>query len=108
MKCKSLRTAAALVLALVMTFPSVFASPAGEQTWQVQDTLADGVTYLDTVSLHSSYGREELYSLRFTPGGAVKPIVLTGDSTIYGRCNHQWGHRTRSVSGVPCAGSSQR
>ena len=84
MKCKSLRTAAALVLALVMTFPSVFASPAGEQTWQVQDTLADGVTYLDTVSLHSSYGREELYSLRLTPGGAVKPIVLTGDSTIYG------------------------
>ena len=84
MKIRSLRAAVSLALVLALTIPSVFASAAGEQVWQTRSTLADGLTYTDTVSVHPSYGREELYSLTLTPGGAVRPIVLTGDSTVYG------------------------
>ena len=84
MKIRSLRAAVSLALVLALTIPSVFASAAGEQVWQTQSTLADGLTYTDTISLHPSYGREELYSLTLTPGSAVRPIVLTGDSTVYG------------------------
>ena len=71
MKVRSLRGAAALFLAVILTLPTVFAAAAGEQVWQTQTVLADGLTYTDTVSLHPSYGREELYSLTLAPGGGV-------------------------------------
>ena len=80
---KFLRPAVALALALILTVPAVFASPAGEQVWQTQTTLTQGVTYTNTVSLHPTYGRESLYSLTLSPDSSAFPIVVPGDGTIY-------------------------
>ena len=93
MKHRPLRSALALLLAAAMTLPAAFAapavssSPAGEQVWQSQTQLTDGLTYTNTVYQNSSYGRESLYSLTLSPDSEVFPIVVPGDGTIYGGAN---------------------
>lgn len=91
MNMKSLRPAAALLLALILTIPTVFASPIGDQVWETQTTLTQGVTYTNTVSLNSSYGREALYSLTLSPDSSAFPIVVPGDGTVY------WGATLNSA-----------
>ena len=60
MKHRPLRSALALLLAAAMTLPAAFAapavssSPAGEQVWQSQTQLTDGLTYTNTVYQNSS------------------------------------------------------
>lgn len=76
------RRAAAFALALLLALPAVYAD-AGEHILQTSTDLVDGLTYRNAVTLNNS-SRIESFSLELTPDSAATPILLQGDSTIYG------------------------
>lgn len=79
------RRAAALLLALLLAVPTVFAA-AGEQKLQTVTQLVDGLTYRNTVTVNGG-SRVESYSLELSPDSSVSPMLIQGDSTIYGNGN---------------------
>ena len=76
------RRAAALLLALLLAVPTVFAA-AGEQKLQTVTRLVDGLTYRNTVTLNGG-SRVESFSFELAPHSAAQPILVQGDTTIYG------------------------
>ena len=79
------RRAAALLLALLLAVPTVFAA-AGEQKLQTVTQIVDGLTYRNTVTVNGG-SRVESYSLELSPDSSVSPMLIQGDSTIYGNGN---------------------
>ena len=79
------RRAAAFVLALLLTLPTVYAD-AGERKLQTSTQIVDGLTYRNTVTVNSSR-RIESFSLELAPNAAARPILLQGSETIYGGAN---------------------
>ncbi|HIT31784.1 MAG TPA: S-layer homology domain-containing protein [Candidatus Enterenecus stercoripullorum] len=77
------RRALALVLAAALLFPTAFAA-AGTPQLTTTQTLADGLTYRNTVSSHSSAGRVESFALELEPGSGIYPIAVQGSGNIYG------------------------
>ena len=91
MKKKSLFTrAGALLLSLTMLLPQVWAANAGQTKFQTYDSLADNLTYTNTITDHAILGREESHLLEVEPGGSVYPITFQGDVTIYGSGTINW------------------
>ena len=77
------RRAAALALAALMLIPPVFASAAGEAKLTTKRTVAQGLTYINTISQHPSTGRTESYALELDPDSQVQAIMLQSSGTIY-------------------------
>ena len=77
------KRAAALVLTAALLVPSAFAS-AGTTRLSTSRTLADGLTYINTISEHPSSGRIESFSFQLEPGSDVTPIMVQSSGTIYG------------------------
>ena len=75
------RRAAALFLALLLALPAAYAS-AGERILQTTVSVADGLTYRNTVTVNSER-RIESYAFELEPDSAVRPILLQGSETIY-------------------------
>ena len=78
----ALRRCAAMVLALSLAIPTVYAA-AGEQKLQTVTSLVDGLTYSNTITDNQS-SRVESFSLSLAPDSAAYPIVLNGSGTVYG------------------------
>lgn len=78
----TLRRAAALALAVVLAVPTVYAA-AGERKLQTSSTLAEGLTYRNTVTVNNS-SRVESFSLELEEGGEAYPILLQGSGSVYG------------------------
>jgi len=57
---------------------------AGNPRFTHTQALASNLDYVNTVYWNDDYGREESYTLRYTPGGDAFPLVLK-DETVYGR-----------------------
>ena len=78
------RRGAALVLALLLTLPTVYAD-AGEQRLQTSTEVTDGLTYKNTITENYSK-RVESFSmdLELAPDSPVHPIFLQGSGSIYG------------------------
>ena len=76
------RRAAALVLALLLSVPGVYAA-AGDQILQTSTQIVDGLTYRNTVTVNDG-SRVESFSLELSPGSEARPILVQGDTTIYG------------------------
>lgn len=77
------RRALALALAAALLIPAAFAD-AGTPQLTTTRTLADGVTYRNTVTSHASAGRVESFALEVEPGSGVYPITVQGSGPIYG------------------------
>ena len=77
------RRALALALAAALLIPAAFAD-AGTPQLTTTRTLADGVTYRNTVTSHASAGRVESFALEVEPGSGVHPITVQGSGPIYG------------------------
>ena len=77
------RRAAALALALLLSIPPVSASSAGEPKLTTRLELAQGLTYVNTISQHPSTGRTESYALELSPDSGVQAIMLQSSGTIY-------------------------
>ncbi len=77
-----LRRAAALVLAIWMAVPPVYAA-AGEQKLQTSSTLVEGLTYRNTVTVNNS-SRVESFSMELGPDSEAYPILLQASGTMYG------------------------
>ena len=60
------KRAAAVLLAAALAIPTAYAS-AGTRWLTTTQTLADGLTYVNTITQHSSAGRVESYSLPAQP-----------------------------------------
>lgn len=77
------KRAAAVLLAVAMALPSAYAS-AGTRQLSTSQTLTDGLTYVNTVTQHSSAGRVESYSFQVSPDSQVYPIMVQASGTAYG------------------------
>lgn len=77
-----LRRLSAFALAVTLTIPSVYAS-AGETKLQTNRSIADGLEFLNTVSIHPTAGRVESFTLELDPDQDVYPILVQGSGTIY-------------------------
>ena len=77
------RRAAALALALLLSVPPVFASSAGEPKLITRLELAQGLTYVNTISQHPSTGRTESYALELSPDSGIQAIMLQSSGTVY-------------------------
>ena len=77
------RRALGLVLAAAMLIPAAFAT-AGTPQLTTTQTLANGLTYRNTISDHDSAGRVEGFSLELEPGSGIYPITVQGSGNIYG------------------------
>lgn len=77
------KRAAALVLTAALLVPSAFAS-AGTTRLSTSRTLADGLTYINTISEHPSSGRIESFSFQLEPDSDITPIMVQSSGTIYG------------------------
>ena len=75
--------AAGDMLTAALLVPSAFAS-AGTTRLSTSRTLADGLTYINTISEHPSSGRIESFSFQLEPGSDVTPIMVQSSGTIYG------------------------
>ena len=76
------RRAAALVLALALALPTVYAH-AGEQKLQTSIDLVDGLTYRNTIT-DNSERRVESFSLELEKDSDAYPILLQAAGTVYG------------------------
>lgn len=76
------RRTLSLVLAVALVIPTIYAS-AGTKKLQTTQELADGFTYSNTVTEHSS-GRMESFSFELEPGSTVEPIMIQASGTVYG------------------------
>ena len=74
--------AAALVLALALALPTVYAH-AGEQKLQTSIDLVDGLTYRNTIT-DNSERRVESFSLELEEDSDAYPILLQAAGTVYG------------------------
>ena len=97
------KRAAALVLTAALLVPSAFAS-AGTTRLSTSRTLADGLTYINTISEHPSSGRIESFSFQLEPGSDVTRPVLRHH--LRGRHHQQGGQLCREF-GIPCGGRHQ-
>lgn len=77
------RRLTALVLAAALLFPTAFAH-AGQGQLTTTQSLAQGLTYRNTVSSHPSAGRVESFSLELEPGSGIYPITVQSGGNIYG------------------------
>ena len=77
-----LRRAAALLCAVSLTVPTVYAA-ATEEILHTRTEIVDGLTYYNTVS-STAAGRLESFTLELEEGGSVSPLLVTGDGTVYG------------------------
>lgn len=77
-----LHRTAALLLALLLAVPPAYAS-AGARKLQTLRTLAEGLTYGNTVSENAG-SRVESFSLERSPYSAAYPILLQGSGSVYG------------------------
>lgn len=77
------KRAAAVLLAAALAIPTVYAS-AGTRWLTTTQTLADGLTYVNTITEHSSAGRVESYSFQLSPDSDVYPIMVQSSGTAYG------------------------
>ena len=73
----------ALVLAAALLVPAAFAS-AGQAQITTTQTIADGLTYQNTVTDHPDAGRVESFSLELSPDSGIFPILIQPTGTIYG------------------------
>lgn len=78
-----LKRVAALVLAASLMIPAVSAS-AGTKRLTTTRTLAEGLTYVNTITDHSSAGRVESFAFQREPDSPVFPIMIQASDTIYG------------------------
>ena len=100
------KRAAALVLTAALLVPSAFAS-AGTTRLSTSRTLADGLTYINTISEHPSSGRIESFSFQLEPGSDVTPIMVQSSGTIFRGRHHQQGGQLGREFGIPCGGRHQ-
>lgn len=77
------KRAAAVILAAALALPTVYAS-AGTRWLTTTQTLADGLSYVNTITEHSSAGRVESYSFQVSPNSDVYPIMVQSSGTAYG------------------------
>ena len=77
------KRAAAVLLAAALAIPTAYAS-AGTRWLTTTQTLADGLTYVNTITQHSSAGRVESYSFQLSPNSDVYPIMVQSSGTAYG------------------------
>lgn len=78
------RRGAALLLALLLAVPAVYADTgAGTQKLQTTTSIVDGLTYRNTVSVNGD-SRVESFSLELAPDSPARPILTQGAGTIYG------------------------
>ena len=77
------RRALALVLTAALLVPTALAT-AGTAQLNTTQVLADGLTYRNTISNHSSAGRMESFSFELEPDSVVYPIMIQAAGTIYG------------------------
>ena len=77
------RRLTALVLAAVLTLPIPVSASAGIQKLQTARSIADGLDFFNTITIHPESGRTESYLLEFDPDGSVIPIMVQGSGTIY-------------------------
>lgn len=77
-----MRRAVALALAVLMAVPTAYAA-AGEQKLQTSSTLAEGLTYRNTVTVNNS-SRVESFSMEREPDSEAYPILLQASGTMYG------------------------
>ena len=77
------RRALALTLAAALLIPAAFAT-AGTPQLTTTQALADGLTYRNTVTSHTSAGRVEGFTLELEPGSGIYPIAVQGSGPIYG------------------------
>lgn len=77
-----LRRTAALLCAVSLAVPTVYAASAKE-ILQTKIEIVDGLTYYNTVT-DTSAGRVESFMLALEEDGDVSPLLVTGDGTVYG------------------------
>ena len=77
------KRAAAVLLAAALALPTAYAS-AGTRWLTSSQTLTDGLTYVNTITQHSSAGRVESYSFQLSPDSDVYPIMVQSSGTAYG------------------------
>jgi len=80
---RNIITTAIAVIVIAMLVTVALAAGAGRLRYIHTTPLASNLEYINTVNWHDEYGREEVYILRYTPGGDAFPIVLK-DETVYG------------------------
>ena len=78
----SLSRRAALLLAVLLAVPTVYAD-AGARKLQTSIELVDGLTYQNTITENNS-SRIESFSFELEPESAGRPILLQSSGTIYG------------------------
>ena len=74
---------AAVVLAAALAIPTAYAS-AGTRWLTTTQTLTDGLTYVNTITQHSSAGRVESYAFQLSPDSNAYPIMVQSSGTAYG------------------------
>ena len=88
-KAKTLKRGVALLTALALTtgltLTPALAYGAGTELHKSVTTISDDLKFVNTVSTHSS-GRQESYSMEYTPTQEVSPVVWSG-STVLGKTN---------------------
>lgn len=77
------KRAAAVILAAVLALPTAYAS-AGTRWLTTTQTLTDGLSYVNTITQHSSAGRVESYSFLVSPNSEAYPIMVQSSGTAYG------------------------
>lgn len=77
------KRAAAVILAAALALPTAYAS-AGTRWLTTTQTLTDGLTYVNTITQHSSAGRVESYSFQLSPTSDAYPIMVQSSGTAYG------------------------
>lgn len=77
-----LRRTAALLCAVSLAVPTVYAASAKE-ILQTKMEIVDGLTYYNTIT-DTSAGRVESFMLSLEEGGAASALLVTGDGTVYG------------------------
>ena len=97
------RRAAALALALLLSVPPVFASSAGEPKLTTRLELAQGLTYVNTISQHPSTGRTESYALELSPDSGIQAIMLQSSGTVYASATVAGEPSTPTISPPPPA-----
>ena len=76
------RRATALLLSLALCVPMVYAN-AGDKKLTTQQELADGLTYINTIS-DGVGGRIESFSLALDPNSDIFPISVQASGKVYG------------------------
>ena len=81
--CRLPQRVLSLVLAAALLTPPALASAGNTQLSTAQE-LADGLTYRNTISEHTSASRVESFSLELEPDSDVYPIMIQASGTVYG------------------------